>query len=110
MKASDFFHKEDNLNCAQAVLRYFGADEKLIAEYKAFGGGRAPEGICGALYAAKTLLNDDRKFAALCEKFSKESNGVLSCKDIKAKEKISCPRCVDLAGELLEKFGKQPES
>lgn len=52
-QASDFFHAEDNLNCAQSVLKYFDAPAAQIAEFKAFGGGRAPEGLCGALYAAK---------------------------------------------------------
>ncbi len=103
MKASDYFRKEDKLNCCQAVLRYFNAPVELIANHKDFGGGRAPEGLCGALHAAKTLLKNDQKFAALCEEFAKESNGTLTCHDIKTKEKISCTRCVDLAGELLEK-------
>ena len=44
-QASDFFHAEDNLNCAQSVLKYFDAPAAQIAEFKAFGGGRAPEGL-----------------------------------------------------------------
>ena len=64
-KASDYFHKEDSYNCAQAVLKYFQKEytvsQEIIDSYSAYGGGRAEDGLCGALYAAKFLLDDPRK-------------------------------------------------
>jgi hypothetical protein len=44
------------LNCAQAVLhawREVSGDTSIaLVDLKPFGGGRAPEGLCGALHAA----------------------------------------------------------
>lgn len=103
-QASDFFHAEDNLNCAQSVLKYFDAPAAQIAEFKAFGGGRAPEGLCGALYAAKALLGDDRKFAELGSEFAARTEGALTCKELKGEVKFPCPACVNLAATLVEKY------
>ncbi len=104
MKASDYFHNEENYNCAQAVLVQNGAPAETVAQFKASGGGRAPGGICGALHAARFLLNDEAKFRQLCEEFAAKSGGALSCRELKSEAKLPCPVCVDLAAELLEKY------
>lgn len=107
LKAETFFHKEpENLNCAQSVLKAFQkefdvSDEK-IAEYKAFGGGRAEGGICGALFAAKYLLQEHE--AELEEAF-KTKLGYITCKELKA-NKVDCISCVACADKLVEGFGK----
>ena len=101
--ASDFFHREENLNCAQAVLKYFNAPPEKIAEYKAFGGGRAPEGLCGALHAARLLVDDEEKFRNLLEEFAARSGGAITCRALKNEAGFPCPACVNLAAELVEK-------
>ena len=55
------FHAEHRGNCAMSVAYAFsrssGKTEKEALEtaemFRNFGGGRAPNGTCGALYAAK---------------------------------------------------------
>ncbi|QSH41022.1 C-GCAxxG-C-C family (seleno)protein [Lentisphaerota bacterium ZTH] len=105
-KASDFFHNEDNLNCAQAVLKFFEDNEivsdELIAQNKAFGGGRAPEGTCGALYGAMQLLQSAEHNQKAKEFFIKYA-GSFECRAIKEAGKISCAKCVDLAADFLDK-------
>ena len=103
-KASDHFHQAENYNCAQAVLAHFKQPAETVAEFKAFGGGNAPEGICGALYAARHILNDDAKFRQLCDEFAAQTGGALTCRALKSEAKFPCMQCVDLAAELVEKF------
>jgi hypothetical protein len=103
-KASDFFHKEDNYNCAQAVLKFFESHDlvtdDVIAEYKAFGGGRAPEGTCGALFAAQKLAGCPCRIEKLNNVFEQET-GSTKCREIKKAGKYSCAECVNLAAENL---------
>lgn len=105
-KASDFFRKEDKLNCAQAVLKYYETHKSVtpdvIADFKSYGGGRAPEGLCGALYAAKHVFGDEDKTCKAEEVFI-EAAGSVNCREIRKANKLSCTACVDLAGECLKK-------
>ena len=40
-------------SCAQTIYAAFdGSDESKLAHYKENSGGRAPENLCGALFAA----------------------------------------------------------
>lgn len=99
-------YKEEKLNCAQSVLRgyqelYDVSDERIL-NAKQHGGGRAPEGLCGALHSALELVNDDSKAALLKEKFLNDA-GALKCSEIRALKKLSCAGCVQLAAELLNK-------
>lgn len=102
--ASDFFRTEEKLNCAQAVLRYFDCPPEKIAEFREFGDGRAPGGLCGALYAAKIVLNDEEKFAELCREFGEKTQGALTCREIKGGSGFPCEACVNLAASLAEKM------
>lgn len=103
-RASDFFRTEEKLNCAQAVLRYFEFPPEKIAEFREFGGGRAPGGLCGALYAAKIVLNDEEKFAELCREFGEKTQGALTCREIKGGSGFPCEACVNLAASLAEQL------
>lgn len=110
IKSELYFHvKPENANCAQSVLRGFQKElnvpENLIEKFRSYGGGRAPEGTCGALFAADFLL----------EKISKDSiqgdfvqkAGSFSCREIRRKNQLSCLQCVGMADELLsEKLNK----
>ncbi len=105
-KASDFFHKEDNLNCAQAVLKFCESHEavnpEIISEFKAHGGGRAPEGVCGALYAVNFIFNDMKETSELEKEFTSLA-GSTACREIRRNRKLSCAACVDLAGDFAIK-------
>ncbi len=51
-KASDYFHKEDAYNCAQAILKNFQSEysisQDMIDSYSAYGGGPAGDRLSGA--------------------------------------------------------------
>jgi len=100
-----YFHAlPDNLNCAQAVLKGFQKEFNIsneeIEEYRAWGGGRAKGGMCGALYAAERLLRQIGK-ESVVEEFNNRAGGVL-CDDIKEKQ-FTCAEYVRMADELVER-------
>jgi len=103
-QADMYFHiKPENLNCAQAILKAFStefnvSDEK-IAEYKAHGGGRAPGGICGALFAAQQLLGEAEK-EKLAAEFHHEF-GTLDCLELK-ESGVPCVDFVAFADKQVE--------
>lgn len=86
-------------NCAQAVVEGGGGSPELIAEMAACGGGRAPEGLCGALHGALVLCPD--KAEAIKAAFAREV-GALTCREIKSSAKTPCPLCVETAAKILE--------
>lgn len=88
-------------NCAQAVAA--GAErEDLAAELSSCGGGKAPEGLCGALYAALLLVKPENQ-AAVKEEFAAAA-GALTCREIKGVSKYPCAECVRTAAGLAEKY------
>jgi len=97
-----FRQPPDRLNCAQSVLyawrEVFGDTKTTIPELKPVGAGRAPEGLCGAIYAA-CLLAPDRA-EGLKAAFAARV-GSLYCKEIRAAKKHCCADCVAEAAELL---------
>ena len=104
-KASDHFHKEDKYNCAQAILKAFQEEyaisQEMIDSYKINGGGRAENGLCGALFAAKTLLNDPSKTEVLEQAFT-EKAGSCKCREIMILKMLPCADCVDLAAQIMD--------
>ena len=92
-------------NCAQAVAYAFrdvsGLTEADVADHKRNGGGRAPEGHCGALHAALQVLPDDARRADLLEHF-KAQVGSVYCRDIRAAKVTPCAACVQTAATLLQ--------
>ena len=102
-KAVDLFTATPKLhNCAQAVAAGAGRED-LVAELASCGGGKAPDGLCGAVYAAMQLSpeacreNVRKKFV--------EFAGADTCFTLKMRNRTSCIRCVEKAAELVEKFG-----
>jgi len=84
-------------NCAQSVAE--GCDRHdLVETLKTCGGGRAPEGLCGALYAA-LLINPQERHSAIREAFDKAA-GSKYCNEIRTARTTSCARCVEIAAEL----------
>lgn len=102
------FHAERHGNCAQSIFFAYKknsgkSDEYIqneIRSFLPFGGGRAPEGCCGALYAAKIL--NPAHAEEITDFFKKETQNYTTCKDIRSRKIIPCNRCVTLAGEALD--------
>lgn len=89
-------------NCAQTVyVAVKPEDAEGIAGLANCGGGKAPDGICGALYAAIKLKPQD--MAAIKANF-KETTGSEYCCEIKTVHKTPCERCVECA--LTNTFGE----
>ncbi|MBR0458505.1 MAG: C_GCAxxG_C_C family protein [Victivallales bacterium] len=87
-------------NCAQAVVSGLGRDD-LKEAMGACGGGHAPGGLCGALHAAMTLV------PAHAEEIRKEFSSTLgaeTCRALKGELRVPCPRCVETAAALAEKY------
>ena len=57
-----FRQPPDRVNCAQSVLHAWrevvGDTALAVADLKPAGAGRAPDGLCGAVYAACLLAHD----------------------------------------------------
>ena len=102
------FHAEHRGNCAMSVAYgYARATGKPESEavasaemFRAFGGGKAPDGLCGALYAAKMMQPDHAD--AVEEFFKRGAQGFTKCREIRPAAVIPCNRCVELAGEALD--------
>jgi len=104
-KSEEFFHVlPENLNCAQAVLKGFQKEfditDQEIEEFRAWGGGRAKDGVCGALFSAEKLLFQAGK-PGIVEEFAKYVGNVL-CQPIK-QSKFPCVNCVKMTDNLIEK-------
>jgi putative redox-active protein with C_GCAxxG_C_C motif len=111
--ASELFRGKEKCNCAQAVhlayIEQFGGDPELVAAYKKCGVGRAPGGMCGALYAARGLLTDPGEIQKLEERFA-ERTMALACRTIRKAKRATCQQCVDAAAELLDEIAKGREA
>ena len=95
---STFREPPCSYNCAQTVCAAFGRDD-LLEQMKACGGGRAPEGTCGALYAAMTLVPERAEaFAAAFRK----ANGSSLCRELKGTHRVPCQTCVSTVASLVE--------
>lgn len=102
-KASELFSAVPRChNCAQAVACGCGGDE-LYSELQSCGGGRAPGGMCGALYAAR-LLNPEHADEISAEFASRL--GAVECVRLKRDLGVPCSDCVSLAADLAGKYSK----
>lgn len=108
MKAADaisFFHGKERFNCAQAVLKAFqpesGVSNEAINAAASAGGGKALGGVCGALYVARVLLDDQGLFKDVSDRFSRKA-GSVQCMQIRMMRQMPCLECVSLSAKLLE--------
>lgn len=85
------------LNCAQSVAAAFGEDPQVFASC---GSGHAPEGWCGAAYAAAKLTGNP---LAISTAFH-ERAGAITCKDIRQNRRLPCPGCVETAAQLTKEL------
>jgi glyoxylase-like metal-dependent hydrolase (beta-lactamase superfamily II)/rhodanese-related sulfurtransferase len=109
-KAKEYYidkRSGNRLNCAQSVIAAFKdkflLDENSVALFASLGNGRAPEGVCGAFYAAKFILGSDRKNdIKKCSNIFLSKAGSIKCREIRQSKKLSCVGCVETASEFLE--------
>jgi hypothetical protein len=91
-------------NCAQAVaLAWKEKKDPSSAhseQFAAYGGGRAPQGFCGALHAARELAGEHQE--KLTEQFKERTSGYTTCRDIRKNRVMPCTACVETAAEILE--------
>jgi hypothetical protein len=96
---------QPRLNCAQAVIKAFeerfGINEATFKKFASYGGGGAPEGLCGAYCAARHLIeirspDKVKEF----EDFFLAQAGSLKCTEIRKDKKLSCLGCVEKAAEF----------
>lgn len=107
MRAIDTFRKPPfKHNCAQAIAAHWRelyADSDIVEHYAPYVGGRAPEGYCGALYAAMQAC--PKKSETIRQEFA-ERCGALLCRDIKQNAHTPCETCVEVADSLVDKYSK----
>jgi hypothetical protein len=93
-------------NCAQSVAfalqKKRNAPKSALEEMSLCGAGRAPERMCGALYAAIHYAQNPEKVQEMKVRFAEASGGHLSCPQIRVARKLSCVQCVELASEMLD--------
>lgn len=98
------------MNCAQSVLNAFketfDLTDETVESFKAYGSGKAPEGLCGAFYAAKYVIEhaDEREKTDILERYFTEQAGALQCRQIRECKKLSCLGCVEKSSEFLVKW------
>lgn len=90
-------------NCAQAVAAGCGL-EGLAEALKPMGGGRAPEGRCGALQAVLAATPEARH-AELRRRFA-EKAGSEFCRELKGNG-VACEACVEAGAAILEESMRQ---
>ena len=98
-------------NCAEAIIcafmDKFELDEDTADSFRQFGGGRAPEGACGAFYAAKYILETKcPEKVSEFEKFFIDNAGALKCCDIKSR-RTPCVACVEKSAEYLSNISDE---
>ncbi len=94
------------LNCAQSVIQAYKdkylIDGKTVELFRQYGGGRAPDGMCGAYFAARYALelSNPEKLGDF-EKYFIDHAGSTRCQQIRAMKKLSCLDCVIKSSEYL---------
>ncbi len=96
-------------NCAQSVAQAW-TDKKEpgtahAERFHAHGGGRAPEGLCGALHAARELAGEHKE--TLTQQFKENAGGHTTCREIRKNRIMPCTDCVTLAAGLLDELHKE---
>ncbi len=110
-KTAGEYHRQRRGNCAQSVAFAWGSKNPggrgVEDVFDGCGGGRAPGGLCGALYASCQLAGAAAA-ETIKQQFSEKTGGHQTCRDIRAAKRVPCSECVELAAELLEQHGGGP--
>ena len=96
-QALDHFRNKQghNYNCAQAVAVAFGDDP---TRFETHGSGKAPEGWCGAAYAAAELIQDPQ----LVKEAFQQAAGSVTCREIRHTRALSCAACVETSARIVQ--------
>ncbi len=105
------YHRERKGNCAQSVahawMEKHTDSRDLLTAFSGCGGGRAPEGLCGALHASCTLAGPSAA-KEIKERFAEQTGNHQTCREIRRAGVLSCNECVAVAAELLDKHADRP--
>ena len=106
LKASELYHHPElKLNCAQAIAyKWASSSEEAqtrATQFQKYGGGRAPEGACGALYAGLELLANDQEAQKLLKEQFVSRASSMACRDIRKTNQLTCKGCVELVDNFL---------
>ncbi len=97
--ALSFFRTDPyRYNCAQSICAAFGRDD-LLESLGSCGSGKAPDGVCGALFGALQIIPGHRHKAVM-EAFV-QATGAIHCLQLKKECKVPCQQCVTIAQELV---------
>jgi len=104
-KAKKHFLGQDGherLNCAEAILAAFGEMDEADKEKLCRAGGRSPDGECGAICAAKSILaKTNLDLVKEMEDEFINLAGSTKCREIRKLRKLSCVGAVEKSAELL---------
>lgn len=102
--ALEHFRGRNRYNCAQAVLKAYapsvGMEDACLEQFSHLGSGRAPEGECGALFAAKSVFQDVVAKQRIEEEFVRAA-GSKKCRDIRKGRNFTCEQCVQTAADAV---------
>lgn len=86
-------------SCAQTVYAAFAPfDAEKMEFMRQNSGGKAPEGACGALFAAMSL--NPARAEEIKREFAKQA-GDFRCAQLKGVHKTPCQECVRIAASLV---------
>ncbi len=93
-------------NCAEAVVEALGTEFPLAPalkmQFRSCGGGRAPEGVCGALYGMTEILKVHApQRLEQAKKDFQDKCGDVRCHEIRKLGKMPCTGCVETAVEAV---------
>ena len=97
------------LNCAQAIAEAFREEygfitKETVKAFKKKGYGRAPNGECGMLFAAKYIFkkNGQPDKAKEFQKHFIEFAGTTLCKELKKKKIPFCAHCINNTAKFID--------
>lgn len=98
------------MNCGQAIIAAFkdkfSIGEDAVKLFASYGRGNAPDGLCGAYYAAKYMLSGRHpEKINKCHELIMASAGSDKCKEIRKLRKLSCVGCVETMANFVDKVG-----
>ncbi len=103
--ASGYFHHPDyGYNCAQAITYHHGETAETLALMAKKGGGRAPQGICGALYGGLHVLRHDPEKQQTLKQAFCQVVGSPICREIKTQRLASCHHCIEVTDQVLQEM------
>ena len=105
------------LNCAQAIAEAFREEygfitEETVKDFKKMGHGKAPNGECGMLFAAKYIFekNNQPDEAEEFEKNFIDFAGTTQCKELIKKKIPFCAYCIHETAKFIDEAGKKQQS